>query len=111
MNKKFLYGTISSAINTLRKIGFNKDFSLEDDHIFWNNIKLDINDLRIVSVCRYEGNSDPADEASVYALESQTGLKGILITNDDANSDASSGNLLKYLHSKFLNSIKTKEQY
>ena len=102
MNTKFRYGTVTSAIDTLRKAGFNKDFSLVDNYIIWNNIKMDINDLKIVALYRYEGNSDPADEASVYGLESRTGLKGILITNDDANSEDSSGQILKNLHLKFL---------
>ena len=102
MNNKFLYSTVTSAIDTLRKAGFNKDFCLVDNYIDWNNIKMGINDLKIVTVYRYEGNSDPADEASVYGLESKTGLKGILITNDDANSEDSSGHILKNLHLKFL---------
>ena len=110
MISKFFYGTVSSAINTLRKNGFNKDFSLEDNYIVCNNMKLDINDLRIVSVFRYEGNSDPADEASVYGLESKRGLKGILITGDEINSDASSRHLLKKLHSRFLKSGNVAEQ-
>src|SRR6187399_1536161 len=105
MNTKFLYGTVTSAIDTLRKAGFNKDFGLVDNYIGWNNIKMGINDLKIVKVYRYEGNSDPADEASVYGLESKTGLKGILITNDDANSEDSSSHILKKLHVRFLNSV------
>ena len=84
MNTKFLYGTITSAIKALRKAGFDKDFRLMGNDIGWNDTNMDINDLKIVTVFRYEGNSDPADEASVYGLESKTGLKGILITNDDA---------------------------
>ena len=109
MNTKFLYGTVASAINTLRKAGFNKDFSLVDNYIGWNNIKMGINDIKIITVSRYEGNSDPADEASVYGLESKTGLKGILITGDDANSEIFSGNILKKLHFEFLNAGNAKE--
>ena len=105
MNTKFLYGTVTSAINALRKLGFNKDFDLVGNYIGWNNIRMDINDLKIVTVSRYEGNSDPADEASVYGIESKTGLKGILITNNDANSEASSSHILKKLHVRFLNSV------
>ena len=111
MDTKFLYGTVTSAINRLREAGFNKDFSLMDNYIGWNNIKMGINDLKIVTVCRYEGNSDPADEASVYGLESKTGLKGILITNDDANSEVFSGHILKNLHFKFLNADNMQEMF
>jgi len=105
MNTKFLYGTITSAIKALRKAGFDKDFRLMGNDIGWNDINMDINDLKIVTVSRYEGNSDPADEASVYGLESKTGLKGILITNDDGNSEDSSSHILKKLHVRFLNSV------
>jgi len=105
MNTKFLYGTITSAIKALRKAGFDKDFRLMGNDIGWNDTNMDINDLKIVTVFRYEGNSDPADEASVYGLESKTGLKGILITNDDGNSEDSSSHILKKLHVRFLNSV------
>ena len=109
MNTKFLYGTVASAINSLRKAGFSKDFNLGGNFIGWKNIKMGINDLKIVTVCSYEGNSDPADKASVYGLESKTGLKGILITGSDTSSEYSSRNILEKLHLKFLNSCKKKE--
>ena len=105
MNTKFLYGTVTSAIKALRKAGFDKDFRIMGSNIGWNDTNIDINDLKIVTVSRYEGNSDPADEASVYGLESKTGIKGILITNDDANSEDSSSHILKKLHVRFLNSV------
>jgi hypothetical protein len=105
MNTKFLYGTVTSAIKALRKAGFDKDFRIMGNDIGWNDTNIDIKDLKIVTVSRYEGNSDPADEASVYGLESKTGLKGILITNDDANSEDSSSHILKKLHVRFLNSV------
>jgi hypothetical protein len=109
MNTKFLYGTVTSAIKTLRKAGFNKDFSLLENHIGWKDIKMGINDVKIVTVSRYEGASDPADEATVYGLESKTGIRGILITGDEANSEVFSGNILKQLHVEFLNGTDAKE--
>ena len=111
MNAKFLYGTVTSAIKALRKAGFDKDFRLMGNDIGWNDTNMDINDLKIVTVYRYEGNSDPADEASVYGLESKTGLKGILITNDDANSEVASGPILRNLHFKFLNAGNMQETF
>ncbi|HEV8504465.1 MAG TPA: hypothetical protein VGQ53_03665 [Chitinophagaceae bacterium] len=111
MNTKFLYGTVTSAIKALRKAGFDKDFRLMGNDIGWNDTNMDINDLKIVTVSRYEGNSDPADEASVYGIESKSGLNGILITDDDANSEASSSHILKKLHVRLLNSGNVKEIY
>ena len=105
MDAKFLYGTVTSAVNTLRNAGFNNDFRLEENYIVCNNKKIKIDDLKIVTVSRYEGNSDPADEASVYGLESNTGLKGMLITGDGIYSNAST-QVLKKLHSKINLGIK-----
>ncbi len=101
MNTKFLYSTVSNAINLLRNAGFTMNLHLKNCDIFLDEQKVDINDLKIVKFFRYEGESDPADEASVYGLESRTGLKGILVTGDESNSDFSS-KILKRLHLKLL---------
>ena len=102
MNTKFLYDTVSHAINLLRKAGFNLDFSVKNSDIVVDKQRVDINDLRIVRFYRYEGDSDPADEATVYGLESRGGLKGILVTGDDSNADFSYATILKRLHQKLL---------
>jgi len=78
------------------------DFHLKNSDIFLDERKVDINDLKIVKFFRYEGESDPADEASVYGLESTTGLKGILVTGDESNSESSFSKILKKLHLKLL---------
>ncbi|WP_295127665.1 hypothetical protein [uncultured Chitinophaga sp.] len=93
MEQSSHYDTVVNAINTLRERGFTIDFNIEDDCILNGNSKMDVNDIFIVDVYRYEGNSDPSDEAVVYALESSAGEKGILVTGygvsaDDANSAA-----------------------
>ena len=105
MNTKLFYNTVSHAVDELRKAGFTKDFSFGKDYILSNKTKIDIDDLRIVKVFRYEGNSDPADEASVYGLESSSGVKGILIAGEDTDSAPSARHILKKLHSEFLSSM------
>jgi hypothetical protein len=40
-------------------------------------------------VHRYEGESDPGDEAVVYAIESKKGIKGILVSGFGASSGKS----------------------
>ena len=111
MNTKFLYDTVATAVNSLKRLGFNNDFSLEENCIVWNKTKFYTNDLKIVTLFRYEGDSDPADKASVYGLESKQGLRGILVTNDGAGSGASSRHILEKIHFRFLNSGKVKPQY
>lgn len=98
MGNKFKYNTVTSAIRALHQDGFTHDFNLFEDHIAYGKVKLTADDLKIKVLYRYEGNSDPADEATVYGLESKAGLKGILVLGDETNSDVTTGKFLKELH-------------
>jgi hypothetical protein len=98
MEKKFRYATVTDAVQTLRRAGFNKDCHLEEDFILCGSEKFEAEDLRIAVVYRYEGDSDPADEATVYGIETKYGLKGILIIGDGIYSDTASTQILEQLH-------------
>lgn len=94
------YDTISKAIEELRKQGYTIDFNLEKNCIVCHPEKFEPEDFEIVDVYRYEGNSDPADEAAVYAIESKTGLKGILVTGYGISTDGMSAQILSKLHNR-----------
>lgn len=100
MKNKFKYNTVTSAIDALRQEGFVNDFNFCDNHIVCREKVLKIDELDIKFLYRYEGDSDPADEATVYGLESKIGLKGILVLGDETNSDETHAGLLKILHHK-----------
>jgi hypothetical protein len=100
MKENFHYSTVTNAINNLREQGFTIDFNLEENCIACHLDKFEANDFEIVDVYRYEGNSDPADESAVYAIESKTGLKGILVTQYGIDLDNNSTEILKKLHRK-----------
>lgn len=40
-----------------------------------------VEDFDIIEVYRYEGDTNPDEEATVYGIESNDGKKGILITS------------------------------
>ncbi len=100
MKNKFKYNTLTLAIDALRQEGFINDFNLFKDHIVCGETVLQVDDLNIKVLYRYEGNSDPADEATVYGLESKGGLKGILVLGDETDLDENSTEILKQLHLK-----------
>jgi hypothetical protein len=102
MKNKYKYSTVTSAINMLRQDSFTNDFNLFEDYIGCGKIKLKADDLKIKVIYRYEGDSDPADEATVYGLESTSGLKGILVLGDEMNSDLTSIEVLKKLPIKII---------
>lgn len=98
MERAFHYGTVTDAIGELRKQGFTVDFNLKENRVEADSMKFDSEQFEILDVYRYEGNSDPADEATVYAIVSQSGLKGILVTGYGNNPDTVSTQILRKLH-------------
>lgn len=97
MEHNFHYGTVSEAINKFRQQGFTLDFNLKENCIICNANKYNADDFEIVDLYRYEGDSDPADEAVVYAIESKSGLKGILVAGYGASSDPETTEVLEKL--------------
>lgn len=91
------YDTVSTAIQALQQQGYTVDFRLKENRLVCPSNRFKADEFRIVDVYRYEGDSDPADEASVYAIESKSGLKGILITGYGATSDTASTEILEKL--------------
>jgi hypothetical protein len=78
----YTYETVVEAVNGLKQRGYTIDFNLEADRIFCPRTPLALkpNEFEIAEYYRFEGPSDPADEAAVYAIESRNGQKGILVT-------------------------------
>jgi hypothetical protein len=100
MIKEVHYGTVTEAINKLRAKGFTLDFNLQKNCLVCNNNIFNVDDFDIVDVYRYEGNSDPADEAAVYGIQSTNGDKGILVTGYGLSTDEMSAELLHKLSSQ-----------
>jgi hypothetical protein len=83
----YSYETVSEAVAGLQKRGFSTDFNLKKNGIAFNDTHLHPHEFEIVEYYRFEGDSDPADEAIVYAIESSTGLKGILVNGYGISSE------------------------
>ena len=93
----YTYDTVTEAINGLKERGFLLDFNLKENCLVCQGREVDINDFEIVEVYRFEGNTDPADEAVVYAVQSVDGLKGILMSGYGISADAMSTEMAKKL--------------
>jgi hypothetical protein len=91
------YDTVSEAVNGLKKRGYTLDFNLGENCLICHKDKFDINDFEIVEVYRFEGNSDPADEAAVYAVESVRGDKGVLVTGYGISAEGLSAEMARKL--------------
>lgn len=93
----FNYDTVTEAISGLRHRGYSTDFNLEENCIICNSAKFNPADFEIVEVHRFEGNTDPADEAVVYAIESVTGMKGVLVSGYGISAEGMSAEMAKKL--------------
>ena len=94
----YAYDTVTAAVQGLKKRGFTTDFNLDDNCLICHDDKFNVNDFEIVEVYRFEGDSDPADEAVVYAIESNKGQKGVLVNGYGPSSDPLSAEMAKKLH-------------
>jgi hypothetical protein len=86
----FNYDTVSEAVNGLKKRGYTIDFNLEADRIVCPKTPLSLkpSEFEITEVYRFEGDSDPADEAIVYAIASGEGRKGVLVNGFGISAEA-----------------------
>ena len=83
----YQYGSPVHAIEELKKRGFTEDFNLKDNCIVCNDQKFNADQFEIKEVYRFEGDSDPGDEAIVLGIESSNGIKGILVNGYGYSSE------------------------
>jgi hypothetical protein len=93
----YVYETMTQAITDLRKRGFSVDFNLEENCLVCHDEKFHPQDFEITEVYRFEGDTDPADQSVLYAIESKTGLKGILVNAYGLYADAMSNEIIQKL--------------
>jgi hypothetical protein len=93
-----IYDTVSEALAGLKKRGFEIDFNLEENSIVCKAGKFNADDFEIIEVHRFEGDSDPSDEAVVYAIQSITGMKGVLVNGYGISADTMSSDMAKKLN-------------
>jgi len=94
------YGTLSETMNGLKTEGYDMDFNIKDECIVChqNNTKLSPDDFEIDKVYRFEGESNPDDEAVLYALSSpKFGVKGLLVNGYGISADEASSALIEKL--------------
>lgn len=93
----YTYDTVTAAVNGLKQRGYTIDFNLSENCLVCHEGQFGAEDFGIVEVYRFEGNTDPADEAVVYGIESNKGHKGILVNGYGISGDSLSNEMAKKL--------------
>ncbi len=94
------YGTLSETVNGLRKDGYTLDLNIRKDCLICSRTETSLSpeDFEIDKVYRFEGPSNPDDEAIVYAISSpKHGVKGVLVNAYGIYSDQASDALVEKL--------------
>ncbi|HYM94862.1 MAG TPA: hypothetical protein VET23_12030 [Chitinophagaceae bacterium] len=94
----YTYDTVTEAVSGLKQRGFTMDFNLQENCIVCHEDKFNPEDFEIVEVYRFEGNSDPADEAVVYGIQSNNDLKGVLVSGYGPSADTMNEAMVKKLN-------------
>lgn len=89
MDSIYHYASVAKALDELNENGFNYDFNQHEDDIVKNP-----NNYEIKHIYRYEGESNPDDEAIVFGIQSKSGKKGVYVAGFAANSISEGAQIL-----------------
>ncbi len=92
--------TLSEVVNYLKQNGYVEDFNLQKNCLVCRNGHYSVlhDEFVIDKVYRFEGNSDPADEATVYAVSSpKYDIKGVLVNGAGIYTDDITDEMLESL--------------
>ncbi len=92
--------TLSQTMEQLRKEGYTEDFNLQKDCLECRsrNFKIFHDEFVIDKFYRFEGESNPSDEAILYAISStKHDLKGVLVNGAGIYTDDITNEMLESL--------------
>lgn len=75
------YESLMDALDDLRQRGYDANFATETVCLYCGefDIRLNPEEFHVDEIYRFEGDSNPDDNATLYAISSSAGVKGTLI--------------------------------
>ncbi len=95
-----IYDTVTAALADLKKRDFTTDFNIAFDKIKCADTDrcFSPSEFEIVEHYRFEGNTDPGEEAVIYAVSSKDeSMKGVLVSAYGMYSDSMSDEMIQKL--------------
>jgi hypothetical protein len=88
--------TLSACINKVIGEGYKECFKVTSRGLYSTTFSRYYRpeQVKVVNILRFEGQSDPADNAILYVLETSDGLKGTLVDAYGAYSDVTIGKFI-----------------
>lgn len=92
----YSYETLSEATRDLAERGYNLDLNIKENRLICHlGNSHNPEDFEIVEFYRFEGDSNPDDLSIVYALESNKGVKGVLVTGYGVSAEGKSAEVME----------------
>lgn len=94
------YDTLSETMEALRQEGYVEDFNLREDCLECREGKFKVfaDEFKIDEFFRFEGPTDPADEAVLYAISSENHqIRGLLVSGYGMYTEGVTNDLLAKL--------------
>ena len=81
--------TLTERVNKAMKEGYSETLKMTKQGIFYESRNKTYlpDEVKVVDFYRFEGQSDPADSAIMYVIETTDGVKGLLIDSYGAYAD------------------------
>ncbi len=95
--------TLSEVLNHLKETGYTTDFNLGDNCLIChgNSLQLHPDEFVVDKHYRFEGATDPGDQAIVYAISSLKGdEKGVLVNGYGIYSDSMTDDMVNALRTR-----------
>lgn len=90
--------TLVEILEKLRKEGYSEDFNIRFDSLICEKACLLPQDFEIDQTFRFEGDTDPSDEAILYAISAKNhSLKGVLVNSYGVYADEMTEELINKL--------------
>jgi hypothetical protein len=94
-----MYNDLADAVESLKDKGFDHTYELGNNCITCKELDVEYStdDLKIVETHSFNQGTDPGSESTVYAIESNTGVKGTLIMSYGMYVDREKAKLIDIL--------------
>lgn len=98
-NEKKYMQTLSQCIQDLEKDGFITSFKITDKGLMSLSTQkmFEPIGIKILHYYRFEGESNPDDNSIAYAIETESGEKGVLINGYGISSDPTLDNFIQQI--------------
>lgn len=89
--------SLTSCLNKMMNDGYTENFKLTESGLESSTRQYNYKpeEIKVVNFFRFEGESDPGNNAIIYIIETTDGIKGTLVDSYGVNNDSRLSNFLQ----------------